>query len=375
MNEPRKKPSVTERAVVRATSVMCRAHPEWGTFGVMADCGDHFEIRGVRGDRVLHKSEANDGWAIVSGGRDTGDPELQWAFLKPGILENPAEVSRLIAAGADLEMRQNSSGQTALFSCMRGRYFESAKALIEAGADVNAMDMQGRTPVFFAGNEEMLNLLVSHGADVKAHDCELFTPLHSVAQNATVAVAEGLISRGADISARATIGDTPLHSAARCNRVDVCDLLVAKGANLNFPGQFGRTALQMALIEGSGKIVTSLLFHGADIHAKSTCGRTALHYAIGQQEEMMRELLAAGAEIDAEDHLGNTPLMNAALCGFGDTCRTLISLGADVGRRNLHGDTAEDIARDKFERVSCNSERRSFEGCLTALRNGNSMGL
>ena len=54
------------RLPVGRVSIECIEHPEWGTFGVMQDHGDWYDIRGRSGDRVLHKSEAEASWRVVS---------------------------------------------------------------------------------------------------------------------------------------------------------------------------------------------------------------------------------------------------------------------------------------------------------------------
>lgn len=50
---------------VRRCSIQCITNPEWGTFGVMEDKGDWYEIYGRSGWRVLFKSEARQFWKIV----------------------------------------------------------------------------------------------------------------------------------------------------------------------------------------------------------------------------------------------------------------------------------------------------------------------
>lgn len=53
---------------VRACSIICTDHPEWGTWGVMEDRGSYFEIYGRAGGIVLFKSEADKFWSIVKEG-------------------------------------------------------------------------------------------------------------------------------------------------------------------------------------------------------------------------------------------------------------------------------------------------------------------
>ena len=53
-----------ENLPVRACSIICKAHPEWGTFGIQEDHGSYYDIIGKSGSCVLHKSEAIRFWAV-----------------------------------------------------------------------------------------------------------------------------------------------------------------------------------------------------------------------------------------------------------------------------------------------------------------------
>ena len=57
--------TTSEKIQVRRCSIICNEHPEWGTWGVMEDCGDWFEISRPGGARVLFKSEADKFWSVV----------------------------------------------------------------------------------------------------------------------------------------------------------------------------------------------------------------------------------------------------------------------------------------------------------------------
>ncbi len=58
--------TTSEQIQVRACSIICNEHPEWGTWGVTEDRGDWFEIYGLSGGRVLFKDEADRFWGVVS---------------------------------------------------------------------------------------------------------------------------------------------------------------------------------------------------------------------------------------------------------------------------------------------------------------------
>lgn len=57
--------TTTEKIKVRACSIVCKDHPEWGTWGVMEDKGSFFEIYGRAGGRVLDKDEADRFWHVI----------------------------------------------------------------------------------------------------------------------------------------------------------------------------------------------------------------------------------------------------------------------------------------------------------------------
>lgn len=50
---------------VRKVQIECIANPEWGTWGVMADHGDYYDIQGDAGGRILSKTEAANSWRVV----------------------------------------------------------------------------------------------------------------------------------------------------------------------------------------------------------------------------------------------------------------------------------------------------------------------
>jgi hypothetical protein len=58
--------TTSQQIRVRACSIICNEHPEWGTWGVYEDRGGYWEIHGARGGRVLDKTEADQFWRVVS---------------------------------------------------------------------------------------------------------------------------------------------------------------------------------------------------------------------------------------------------------------------------------------------------------------------
>ncbi|MGM0674781.1 MAG: ankyrin repeat domain-containing protein [Spirochaetota bacterium] len=102
-----------------------------------------------------------------------------------------------------------------------------------------------------------------------------------------------------------------------------------------------RTPLHWAAYNGHADIVRSLIDNGADVEATDILGRTPLHVAV-DHPEVVEVLLEHGAAVDARDSLSNTPLHRAL--GSPETVDILISAGADVEARNTGGSTPLEMA-------------------------------
>jgi len=110
---------------------------------------------------------------------------------------------------------------------------EAVKQHLAAGADVNAKDENGWTPLHYAANigyKEIAELLIANGADVKMTLMSLMTPLHGAAGRGHTEIAELLIGKGADVNAKAWGNATPLDEAIKRKRhSEIADLLRKHG--------------------------------------------------------------------------------------------------------------------------------------------------
>ena len=148
---------------------------------------------------------------------------------------NIVEVKRLLAAGADVDAqgwlhdgRFTENNATALHFASLGGELEAARALLAAGASVNARTEHGMTPLHLAaqgGDAGTANLLLEQGAAVNARDSWDRTPLHMAAVFDSPAVAMVLVNAGADINAKAGRLGTPLGYARRHDLSEVVELL------------------------------------------------------------------------------------------------------------------------------------------------------
>jgi hypothetical protein len=110
------------------------------------------------------------------------------------------------------------------------------KKLLDRGANLNAKDILGYTPLHKAamyGDIELVDLLLRYGADANAKTDKAETPLHLAASRGQADVVKMLLERGADVNARDEKGWTPLHFAAFNNHSNAAKMLLENGADAN----------------------------------------------------------------------------------------------------------------------------------------------
>jgi ankyrin repeat protein len=140
-----------------------------------------------------------------------------------------------------------------------------------------------------------------------------------------------------------------IFEAATIDRVDILRTLLAKDASLaSAYSDDGFTALHFAGYFGATRAIAALLDGGANIEAvtKNFLSNMPLHAAAaGGRVEGCRVLLQSGADPNAKQHGGFTPLMTAAFSNGRELAELLIAFNADVQVRNDEGKTAAEVAR------------------------------
>ena len=150
-----------------------------------------------------------------------------------------------------------------------------------------------------------------------------------------VTAAAALIAAGADVNAKDMIADTPFLFAAAEGRLDILRLILATGrANLADTNRYGGNALIPAAHHGHPEVVRELLRTRIDVNHVNRLGWTALLETIilsdggPTHQDIMAQLIAAGADVNLKDGDGVTPLTHAKQRGYGEMVKMLEAAGA-----------------------------------------------
>lgn len=247
--------------------------------------------------------------------------------------------ARLLTAGADPDGCAYSLRAVPL---TRALHPQMVKLLIDAGADVDAVDAVGTTPLSHAaalGNRESVRLLLQAGAD-PTPAAPATPPLVDVNN---VGMAGMLIQAGASVNQASGTGTTPLMRAAARGNVPLAELYLGAGADVNAADAAGNTALHVAR---TVPMVELLVAQGAAPAALNARGETAL-FEIMHSAEMVQALLTAGVPhniVSKERKLTALQVMLSDPREDAEAILTLIRAGADATVRTPDGRTTVQLA-------------------------------
>ena len=166
-------------------------------------------------------------------------------------------VKQHLAAGTDVNAKNNLPGLTPLHQAASSRNKEIAKLLIAAGADVNAKSVIDYTPLDHTighDENEIADLLRKHGGK--------HGTIHTAAKAGDAEAVKEFLAAGADVNVKGGSEWTPLHEATRGGRKGIVKLLIAKGADVNAKDWRGTTPLDFAIIKRQSEIANLLRKHG-----------------------------------------------------------------------------------------------------------------
>jgi ankyrin repeat protein len=206
-----------------------------------------------------------------------------------------------LACGSDPD-RPDGDGEPPLLTCGSLGSVDVAEALIEGHAAVDVRDRDGNTALHRAvahGHDGLVRWLLAHGAEADARNRSGATPLMAAR---TADAVEMLCAHGASVHAATADGTAALLTAAGAGRTTVVRALLARGADPHAANRLGETALHHAALV-------------PDMEGGTAC---------------LEALLDAQADVNEETNEGMTPLMVAARCAHVPSVILLLGRGARV---------------------------------------------
>jgi ankyrin repeat protein len=260
--------------------------------------------------------------ALVEAGADPNtapqpdDRDQRPALLLAALLPDTRLLRALIARGADVN--RSAGGLTALLAATRD-------------------SLQGRA--------EAVMTLISNGANPLVADAEGNTALHGAVLSDEPIVAAMLLDAGADLNAVNRAGLTPLATACRAANWPLAKFLLERGARTQLADAEPALVAAASLADDDPEGIRLLLKHRAAINAVDARKRSALMTAAAEgHEEIARALRAAGADVNLVDQHGSTALMEAARAGAVAIVQLLAQAEPDATVRDQHGRDALTLA-------------------------------
>jgi uncharacterized protein len=283
-------------------------------------------------------------------------------------------VELLLRAGANPET-PIATGETPIMTCARSGSVDAVRMLIVRGAGVNAKEpSENQTGLMWAAAEhhpDVVRALIEAGADLQAHTRKGFTALHFAAREGDLDVTRLLLDAGVNVNIRSQ-AERPETGPGRGegSSARLAGSGAARGAASGGPAyqatlSAGSTPLLVATVKGRVPLALFLLEHGADPNV-GDAGFTSLHWAVGSWEsgpsnpiygfsdpmsgipvrqaklELVRALLTHGANPNGrmtqrppgfaggyEDAAGATPFLLASAAADLEMMRLLLTAGAD----------------------------------------------
>lgn len=265
-----------------------------------------------------------------------------------------AQVKALINRGANLDALEADKWTPMMLAAQNG-HLDVVRELVDRGAKINQVADDGVTALRQAaqnGHHEIVELLLMEKADPNICNPRGVGPLHATvarigqpsegkSRQTYTRIARALIRANADVNATDKDGDTALHLACSVGNLEIVQI-VASRSNINTLNNAGRTPLSHAAYESRPDIVRFLIDHGADVSAINGQRQwTPLHYCsqflTERTLETIKILVENGADINSRTDNNATALHIAAQKGDVHVIGYLIDHGALVDARTDGG--------------------------------------
>ena len=270
------------------------------------------------------------------------------SLRKPAKPAKPPKVEKKSRLSVSYLLSKLRSKEEQLLQAATGGYLERVRALLDDGADIEAMDKYRATALIIAavhGHSQIVQLLLDSGANVNAKTEEDETALIHAAEHGHSQIVQLLLDSGANVNAKTASGMTALTHVAKNGHSQIVQLLLDSDANVNARTELGKTALyEAAKRDDTIDIVQTLLDNKADVNAFGTEYRPLIAAAEHDSMAALQLLIDRGADTEVTGGTGRmspvgTALHQAVFYGKERSVKLLIQNGAAIEARNSDDDT------------------------------------
>ncbi len=260
--------------------------------------------------------------------------------------------SELMAAGARVDTVGNG-GRTALHFAVLGRHLDLIQFLIEKGADLNARDREGTSPLddaVWRGSLDAAAILLAHGARLNEAEVKTgATPINEAAYLGRTELVKYLLQFNPDLAIADNRGYTPLENAVRKGKEEAALLLLAAEAKEQKSPHAFEGVLEPVIRNDESLVLEELLRRGVSVHGVLPSGSTLLDTAASNgAAKIVPVLLRNSADPNVAGRNGATPLEDASLKGYEAIAAMLLDHGAQVNRLNSASGTTALYAAASF---------------------------